>query len=145
MSQGSRGGRLRRHPPTERSSSSVPLVNIATKQWSKFKRGRHTDQVHELQALQQFAVLVLQAVGFVDHHAAPVQLPQLWAVGHYHLESGDQPVELQHAGDAVSLWAGRHRQDAADRSTPRRGGGARALALPAGLCKTSRTGGSSAC
>lgn len=43
-------------------------------------------------------------MGFIDHHTTPVELPQLWAVGHYHLKSGDQPVKLQHAGDSVSLW-----------------------------------------
>lgn len=43
-------------------------------------------------------------MGFINHHATPVELPQLWAVGHYHLKSGDQPVKLQHAGNSVSLW-----------------------------------------
>lgn len=43
-------------------------------------------------------------MGFINHHTTPVELPQLWAVGHYHLKSGDQPVKLQHAGNSVSLW-----------------------------------------
>lgn len=64
---------------------------------------KYTDQVHELQSFQKFAVLVFQSMGFIDHHTTPVELPQLWAVGHYHLKSGDQPVKLQHAGDSVSL------------------------------------------
>lgn len=42
-------------------------------------------------------------MGFIDHYTTPVELPQLWAVGHYHLKSSDQPVKLQHAGDSVSL------------------------------------------
>lgn len=62
------------------------------------------DQVHELQSLQQFAVSVFQPVSFIDHHAAPVQLPQLRTVGHDHLEGGDQPMELQDAWDGVTLW-----------------------------------------
>lgn len=70
--------------------------------WFHMKR-KQTDQVHEFQPLQEFAVLVFQTVGFVNHHTSPVELPQLRAVGHYHLESGDQPVKLQHAGDGVPL------------------------------------------
>lgn len=62
-----------------------------------------TDQVHELQALQQFAVPVLEAVSLVDDHAAPLQLLQLRTVGHDHLEGGDHPVELQHVWDGSGL------------------------------------------
>lgn len=51
-------------------------------------------QVHELESLQEFTVAVLEAVGFVDDHAAPVDLLQLWTVGHDHLKGGDHPVEL---------------------------------------------------
>lgn len=66
-----------------------------------------TDQVHELQSLQQFAVPVLEAVSLVDDHTAPLQLLQLWTVGHDHLKGGDHPVELQHIWNGRGLW-GRH-------------------------------------
>lgn len=64
---------------------------------------RLTDQVHELESLQQFAVPVFQAVGFVDHDTAPVELLQLRTVGHDHLKGGDHPVKLQNTWDGVTL------------------------------------------
>lgn len=64
-----------------------------------------TDQVHEFESLQQFAVPVFQSVGFVDHDTAPVELLQLRTVGHDHLEGGNHPVKLQHTWDSVTLWA----------------------------------------
>ena len=70
-----------------------------------------THQVHHLQALQQLTVAVLEAVGLVDDHAAPVELLQLGAVGHDHLEGGDHPVELQHPWDGVPLGEEREKRD----------------------------------
>lgn len=66
----------------------------------------HTHQVHELQALQQFTVPVLEPMSLVDDDTAPLQLPQLGAVGHDHLKGGDEPVELQDARRGVPLATG---------------------------------------
>lgn len=56
-----------------------------------------THQGHELQTLQKFAVPVLQSVGLIDDHTAPVDLLQLWAVGQDHLKCRDDDVELEHS------------------------------------------------
>ena len=50
----------------------------------------NTHQVQHLEAVQQLAVAVLEAVGFVNDHTAPGDLPQLRAVGQNHLKSRDQ-------------------------------------------------------
>lgn len=52
-------------------------------------------QGHELQTLQKFAVPVLQSVGFVNYHTAPVNLFQLWAVCQDHLKRCDDNMELE--------------------------------------------------
>ncbi|TNN39543.1 hypothetical protein EYF80_050290 [Liparis tanakae] len=50
-------------------------------------------QVHELEALQQLAVLVLEAVGLVDDDAAPLDGVELGAASQDHLEGGDERLE----------------------------------------------------
>ena len=56
-----------------------------------------------LEAVQQFAVAVLEAVRLVDDNAAPFDLAQLRAVGKDHLKGGDQSVEFVSAGDQTTL------------------------------------------
>jgi len=53
-----------------------------------------THQVHELEALQQLAVLVLEAVGLIDDDTAPVHRVELRAAAQDHLERGDDRLEL---------------------------------------------------
>lgn len=60
-------------------------------------------QVHVLEAVQKFTVAVLQAMGFVDDDAAPLDLPQLRAIGEDHLKGGDQGVKLVCAWDQATL------------------------------------------
>lgn len=64
-------------------------------------------QGHELQPLQQLAVPVLQPMGLVNDHAAPLDLLQLWAVSKDHLEGGDNHLELEDPRERVAL--GRHK------------------------------------
>lgn len=58
-------------------------------------------QVHELEALEQLAVLVLEAVGLIDDDAAPLDGVEFGAASQDHLERGDNGLELvapaQHA------------------------------------------------
>ena len=51
-------------------------------------------QAHELEALQQLAVLVLEAMGLVDDDAAPVDGVELRAAPQDHLERRDDRLEL---------------------------------------------------
>lgn len=55
----------------------------------------NSHQGHELQALQKLAVPVLQPVGFIDDHTAPVNLLQLWAVCQDHLKCCNDNMELE--------------------------------------------------
>lgn len=57
-----------------------------------------TDQVHELETLQQFTVAVFKSMSLVDHHTAPVNLLQLWTVCHDHFECSDYPMKLKLPG-----------------------------------------------
>lgn len=62
-----------------------------------------THQVQHLEAVQQLAVAVLEAVGFVNDHTAPGDLPQLRAVGQNHLKRGDQGIKLIRPWDQMIL------------------------------------------
>lgn len=64
---------------------------------------RRTDQVHELEALEQLAVLVLEAVGLVDDDAAPLDGVQLGAAAQDHLKRGDDGLELVSASQNPTL------------------------------------------
>lgn len=52
-------------------------------------------QGHELQALQKLAVPILQSVGFINDHTAPVNLLQLRAVCQDHLKCCNDNMELE--------------------------------------------------
>lgn len=55
---------------------------------------RCTYQVHELEALQQLAVLVFEAVGLVDDDATPLDGVKFRASSQDHLKRGDDGLEL---------------------------------------------------
>lgn len=50
-------------------------------------------QVHELEALKQFAVLVLEAVGLVDDNTAPLYGVEFRTAPQDHLKCGDNSLE----------------------------------------------------
>lgn len=89
-----------------------PHKNLARPSWKKVMESPPlvfsilapcSHQVHVLEAVEELAVAVLQAVGLVDDDAAPLDLPQLGAVRQDHLEGGDEGVELVGPGDEAAL------------------------------------------
>lgn len=67
-------------------------------------------QVHEFEALQQLAVLVLEAVGFVNDDAAPLDGVELGAAAQDHLEGGDDRLELVRPSDRSALEVSRNKR-----------------------------------
>ena len=67
-----------------------------------------TDQVHQLESLQQLAVPILQPVGFINDHAAPGNIPQLRTIGQNHLKRSDDGMKLigplYHSTLQEQLW-----------------------------------------
>ena len=55
--------------------------------------GGSTYQVHELEALEELAVLVLEPMGLVDDHAAPLDGVELGTAAEDHLERGDDGLK----------------------------------------------------
>lgn len=55
--------------------------------------GYDTYQVHELEALQKLAVLVFEAVGFINDYAAPLYGVQFRTAPQNHLKRGDNTLE----------------------------------------------------
>jgi len=67
-------------------------------------------QVHELEALQQLAVLVLEAVGLVDDDASPLDGVEFGAASQDHLVRGDEGLEPVVASHHTALKRrGEHR------------------------------------
>lgn len=62
-----------------------------------------THQIHHLQTVQKLTVAILKAMSLINDNAAPGDLPQLRAVGQYHLKGCDQGVKLVCSGDQVIL------------------------------------------
>lgn len=55
--------------------------------------GYDTYQVHELKAFEQLAVLVLEAMGFINDNAAPLYGVKFRTAPENHLKRGDNSLE----------------------------------------------------
>lgn len=53
-----------------------------------------THQIQHLQAVQQLAVPILEAVSLINDHTAPRDLPQLRTVRQHHLKGRDEGIKL---------------------------------------------------
>lgn len=62
-----------------------------------------THQIQHLQAVQQLAVTILEAVSLINDHTAPGDLPQLWAVRQHHLKGCDEGIKLVRSWNQVLL------------------------------------------
>lgn len=62
-----------------------------------------THQVQHIQAVQKFAVAILEAVSLIDDDTSPGYLPQLWAVRQHHLKGCDEGIELVCTRDQMLL------------------------------------------